>query len=297
MCEDCDENETGNSFSYTGASDEFPMSTSNTINNVPNRPNPPDSGPQPPSSSRITKQTVETLSIRSGEKDMDKVVKTMVIKLDTTSPLLKSEPIASTSTWEPEETQTNQNNVFQKCMKMKCWKKKKQQSTLNKNKAKNVQENPSANEMTQLGPFNLQIVEKSNKTTYVNVQMPTFNAIITKMLSELLNNGENMNGVQMNMMLQPNNEIPNIRYETGTEMQSRNIISLETHAFDSNPNPSMVAKAIQCPECEKENCYEIKTFNESMEKGSINDLEENSEETLKRNDVAMKQESSRNGTL
>jgi len=313
-CDDCAEPEIENSFAYTVASDEFPMSTSH-ITNVP-RNNLPDcdkvptnpssqSPPHNPSSTQITKQKVEeTLNIRSDEKDtMPEVVgvlNTMVIKLDTTSPSLKSEPIASTSTWEPEESQMSQINkesgIFRGCTKMKCWKKKNNRNNKNNpRKAKNIQKNPSASEMMQLGPFNLQIVEKSNKTTYVNIQMPTFNAIIAKTLSELLKNGENMNGVQMKMMLRPNNESSDIRYKAGTETYSKNIISLEAHAFDSNsnPNPSiMIAKAVQCPDCEKENCYEINTLNESMV--SINDLDENLEGTLKKNNVAMKQEFSKN---
>jgi len=314
-CDDCAEPEIENSFAYTVASDEFPMSTiipMNDITNVPrNNPDQSDkvqSPPHNPSSTQITKQKVEeTLNIHSDGKDtmpeVERVLKTMVIKLDTTSPLLKSEPIASTSTWEPEESQMSQINkqsgVFRGCTKMKCWKKKNNRNNKNNSrKAKNIQKNPSASEMMQLGPFNLQIVEKSNKTTYVNIQMPTFNAIIAKTLSELLKNGENMNGVQMKMMLRPNNEISDIRYKTGTETYSKNIISLEAHAFDSNsnPNPSiMIAKAVQCPDCEKENCYEINTLNESMV--SINDLDENPEGTLRKNNVAMKQEFSRNEKL
>jgi len=183
---------------------------------------------------------------------------------------------------------------------MKFWKKKRQQSNnfckgrSLRRKSKNNPRNPVISNdaepnVMDLGPFNLQILEESNKQTYVNIQMAKFNMIIASVLSQLLSHSERTNKVQMNITLQPRDEPSNptsIRYDTERERERpRNVISLDAHAFSTQYDPAMtIAKAIQCPECDKDDCYEIKTLDDSIEQLSI-DNRENPEETFRTNNV------------
>ncbi|EFN75953.1 hypothetical protein EAI_14075 [Harpegnathos saltator] len=142
--------------------------------------------------------------------------------------------------------------------------------------------------ITQIEPSTVQTAREGNKRrTYVNIQVQTADAIVTRILSKLLADGEEKEvveegeekqeqeqeerkkeeGVLMNITLQSKSDHDvsdgkrvSARKTKSPKTPSDNVTFTETNAFDSNGHgprimtPTM-SRIVQCFVCSKRHCY------------------------------------------
>ncbi|KYN22962.1 hypothetical protein ALC57_04745 [Trachymyrmex cornetzi] len=134
----------------------------------------------------------------------------------------------------------------------------------------------------QIDPSTMQIDREGNKRrAYVNVQVQTPDAIVTRILSEFLLSGEKKKKVLMTIMLQ--SELDD-KKEVETQTSSSNITSRGIDMFsypDKRPHGAITtsSKTVQCFVCDKQECYEIRQSDDSitLEEALIAEYPETSE--------------------
>lgn len=134
----------------------------------------------------------------------------------------------------------------------------------------------------QIDPSTMQTDREGNKRrAYVNVQVQTPDAIVTRILSEFLLSGEKKKKVLMTIMLQSESDD---RKEAETQTSSSNITSSGIHMFsypDNRPHDAITtpSKTVQCFVCDKQECYEMRRSDNSitLEEAIIAEYPETSE--------------------
>lgn len=137
--------------------------------------------------------------------------------------------------------------------------------------------------ITQIEPSTVQTAREGNKRrAYVNVQVQTPDAIITRILSEFLVSGEKKRRVLMSIILKL--ESDDDRREVGTQTSSNDLTSMGINMFGyPNKRPqgaiTTTSKTVQCFVCDKQDCYEIRQSDNSisLEEALIAEYPETSE--------------------
>lgn len=135
--------------------------------------------------------------------------------------------------------------------------------------------------ITQIEPSTVQTAQEGNKRrAYVNVQVQTSDAIVTRILSEFLLSGEKKRRVLMSIILQSESDHDNREAETQTS--SNDITSGGINVFsypDKRLQGATTSKTVQCFVCDKPDCYEMKQSDNSitLEEALIAEYPETSE--------------------
>lgn len=195
------------------------------------------------------------------------------------------EPITSTSKREtspasPRKSRKNRSVSKLLFCAMNFWKRRSSDesiaSVLNRSQRAIETQEPSSTvattydsevRITQIEPSTVQTAREDNKRqAYVNVQMQTSDAIVTRILSEFLLSGEKKRKVLMSIILQSVSDYDS--REVGTQTSSNDLTS-GINMFDYSDtcleSAIMTAsKTVQCFMCEKQDCYEMKQSDDSI---------------------------------
>lgn len=189
-----------------------------------------------------------------------------------------NEPIASTSEWKTSPVSPGKSRKKRPSFKViplfcgtKFWKKRSsdnktiasmfKRSVGRKKLPSTAAAYDSAVKITQIEPSTVQTAREGNeRRAYVNVQVQTPDAIVTRILSEFLLSGEKKKRVLMSIILQSDDST---EVETQT---SSNDTSVGINMFgysDKRPQdrPAAIAtmsKSVQCFVCEEQNYYEMR---------------------------------------
>lgn len=214
-----------------------------------------------------------------------------------------NESIASTSKWEtslvsPEKSRRNRPGSKSPFCAMKFWKKRscvinnKTIASVFKRSGRSIgRKEPSSRaattydngvKITQIEPSTVQTAREGNKRrAYVNVQVQTPDAIITRILSEFLLSGEKKRRVLMSIILKL--ESDDDRREVGTQTSSNDLtfMGMNIRYSDKRPQSAITttSKTVQCFVCDKQDCYEIRQSDNSisLEEALIAEYPETSE--------------------
>lgn len=157
---------------------------------------------------------------------------------------------------------------------------------------KNAKGNESSNthndgmKITQVEPpTTVQTTQESDKGhSDVNVQMQTFDTIVTRILSEFLVSGQKKKKVLMTITLESQSDSDVSHKETQTSSSNDVITPVVIEPFDYTdkgiPHTMMTSsRIVQCFTCAKKDCYEIKHSDDSitLEEALITEYPETSE--------------------
>lgn len=133
--------------------------------------------------------------------------------------------------------------------------------------------------ITQIEPSTVQTAQEDNKRrAYVNIQVQTSDAIVTRILSEFLLSGEKKRRVLMSITLQSQSDYDSREMETQTS--SNDLTSVGNNMSDySDKCPQGALNTVQCFVCDKPDCYEIRQSDNSitLEEALITEYPETSE--------------------
>lgn len=134
--------------------------------------------------------------------------------------------------------------------------------------------------ITQIEPSTVQTAQEGNKRrAYVNVQVQTPDAFVTRILSELLLS-EKKRRVLMSIILQSESDHDSREAETQTSLNDVTSGRINMFSYpDKYPPGAITSKTVQCFVCDKPDCYEIKHSDNSisLEEAIIAEYPETSE--------------------